>query len=107
MLSVPEIKQLMDFVLDHANQFSDQGFKQVTFAPNIRKSTNMGTYLNTWMGKSAAAGAVQYLLFIEERLPHEQKLVTLGQKTVKAGHSVQVEKVKTCCVPWTLSLCFH
>ena len=87
MLSVPEIKLLMDLVLDHADQFSDQGFKQVvTFAQNIRKSTNHGDLFKH--GTSLRLQALSNICF----LSHEQK----------AGHSVQV--VKTCCAPWTLSL---
>lgn len=107
MLSVPEIKLLMDLVLDHEELFQQHDFKQVvTFAKNIRKSTNHGDLFRDLdaEGKSGAAGAIQYLLFIEEKLPHEQKLPALGQKAGKAGHSVQVEKVKDAVINMLCSL---
>ena len=108
MLSVPEIKLLMELVLDHSEQFIAQGFQQVvTFAQNIKKSTNHGDLFRDLdaEGKSASVGAIQYLLFIEEKLPHEQKLAASGQKIVaKAGHSVQVEKVKEAVINLLCSL---
>ena len=110
MLSVPEIKLLMDLVLDHSEQFITQGFHQVvTYAQNIKKSSSHGDLfkdLDT-EGKRAG-GAIEYLMFIDEKLPHDQSVQVAkakkGNQSEQALKSMQVEKLKEAVINLLCSL---
>lgn len=108
MLSVPEIQLLMSLVIEHSDLFVSKGYQQlVNFAQNIRKSTSHGEVFKDLdaEGKSANSGAVQYLVFIEEKLPYDIKISPSKHKSSsKVSTFAQISKVKDAVINLLCSL---
>lgn len=76
VLSLEEVKLLVDVLLTHKEEFEGMGFRDVVkFAQSVRNADQKGRFVNECVltDMSRPEGVIPYMLFINEQLPSEME----------------------------------